>query len=140
MHQNINLNGLITKTTPFIEILKLKGSTVDLAVILTTCSILGQIDFRAGLLLLWGTMLHSGGDVINDIYDRHIDKICKPNSPIASGRMSVRTAWVYMGVLYSASIVIAASLNYICVIISILGILMMGWEPGNFIMSQPLIM
>ena len=132
MNKNINFGLTISRITPFIEILKLKGSTVDLAIILTTCSILNQIDFRAGLLLLWGTMVHSGGDVINDIYDRHIDKICKPNSPIASGRMSARTAWIYMGMLYSASIVIAVVLNIICVIVSILGIII-----GGFLYSHP---
>jgi len=132
MNQNINLNGLITKTTPFIEILKLKSSTFDLATIIITCSILAKIDFRAGLLLLWGMMVHCGGDVINDIYDRDIDRICKPNSPIASGRMSVRTAWIYTGILYSASIVIASLLNTICVLISILGIVI-----GGFLYSHP---
>ena len=90
MNNNINVGLIIcNRITPFIEILKLKGSTIDLSIILIVCSMLNHIDFRAGLLLLWGMMLHSGGDIINDIYDRHIDKICKPNSPIVSGRMSV---------------------------------------------------
>jgi|GEM_PF-1571073 len=127
MNQNINLNGLITKTTPFIEILKLKSSTVNIAIIITTCSIIGQIDFRACLLLSWIVGVHSGGDVINDIYDRHIDKICKPNSPIASGRMSVGAAWIWMIILYFSSILIAALLlNDVCIIVSILGIIIGG--------------
>lgn len=117
---------------PFIEILKLRGGTIDVAIILSTCSILLQIDFRAILLLLSGVMVHSGGDVVNDIYDRHIDKICKPNSPIASGRMSVRTAWTYMTMLYLTSIVIAASLNYLCVLLAVLGIII-----GGFLYSHP---
>jgi len=134
MDKQINLKfaTFTSKFIPFIEILKLKSSTVDFAVILTTCSMLNQIDFRAGLLLLSGVMIHGGGDIINDIYDRNIDKICKPNSPIVSGRMSVRTAWVYMIILYSVSIVIASLLNYICLIISILGIVI-----GGFLYSHP---
>ncbi|ODS41017.1 ubiquinone biosynthesis protein UbiA [Candidatus Altiarchaeales archaeon WOR_SM1_SCG] len=85
------------------------------------------MDFRAGLLLLWSITVHSGGDVINDIYDLHIDKICKPNSPIASGRMSVETAWIFLIILYSASISIAILLlNYTCIIVSILGIIIGG--------------
>ncbi|PKP54544.1 MAG: ubiquinone biosynthesis protein UbiA [Candidatus Altiarchaeales archaeon HGW-Altiarchaeales-3] len=84
------------------------------------------------MLLFCGMMIHSGGDIINDIYDRHIDKICKPNSPIVSGRMSVRTAWVYLGILYLTAILIASLLNYICAGLSILGIII-----GGFLYSHP---
>jgi len=132
MNKNINFELNIPGIMPFVEVLRLKSSTADISIVIIACSILQQIDFRAGLLLLSSVMIHSGGDIINDIYDRRIDRICKPNSPIVSGRMSVTTAWAFVSILYSVSIVIAASLNYICVILSILGIFI-----GGILYSHP---
>ena len=91
MNKNINFELSIPGIMPFVEILRLKSSAVDISIVIIACSILQQIDFRAGLLLLSSVMIHSGGDIINDIYDRRIDRICKPNSPIVSGRMPLKS-------------------------------------------------
>ncbi len=50
-----------------------------------TCAVLGIWDYRATVVILSGIMIHSGCDIINDIYDIEIDKICKQKGVIASG-------------------------------------------------------
>lgn len=74
---------------PYISILKLKGSVVDVSVVAITCAVLGAWDYRAAIAIISGIMIHSGCDIINDIYDIEIDKICKPDGAIASGRISM---------------------------------------------------
>ncbi|TXT57715.1 MAG: conserved membrane protein of unknown function [Candidatus Thorarchaeota archaeon] len=41
----------------------------------------------------------AGGNVVNDIFDIEIDKINRPNRALPSGRMTVKQAWAYVGVL-----------------------------------------
>jgi len=86
---------VIFRNNPYISILKLKGSIVDVSIIAVTCAVLGVWDYRAAIAILAGIMIHSGCDIINDIYDIGIDKICKPNGSIASGKISVKNAWLY---------------------------------------------
>lgn len=126
------LAAYFEKIKPFVEILKLKGSTIDISIVLATASIFGAIDIRVLWLALGGMCVHSGCDIINDIYDREIDKICKPKAPIPSGRMSVRTAWIYAGVLFFLSILIAFYLSKIMLICFII-----GWIVGGIFYSHP---
>ena len=56
----------------------------------------------------------AGGNVVNDIYDIEIDKINRPHRALPSGRMTVRQAWYYVGLL------------------SVLGIFF-AWLPGRWI-------
>jgi 4-hydroxybenzoate polyprenyltransferase len=86
----------IFHNNPYISILKLEGSIVDISVVAVSCAILGMWDYRAAIVILAGIMIHSGCDIINDIYDIEIDKICKPNGAIASGQMTVKNAWIYI--------------------------------------------
>jgi len=69
-------------------------------------------------LFLYGYMTYffvaAGGNVVNDIYDIEVDKINRPHRALPSGRMTVRQAWAYVGLL------------------SILGILF-AWIPGRLI-------
>ncbi|NPE29191.1 UbiA family prenyltransferase [Methanococcoides sp. SA1] len=57
-------------------------------------------DYRALLVVLTGIMIHSGCDIINDIFDYEIDIICKPNGAIASGKFSIKKAWIYINILF----------------------------------------
>jgi len=51
--------------------------------------------------------LNAASNTINQIYDRDIDAINKPNRPIPSGRISLRSAWVHTAVFYAAALVMA---------------------------------
>ena len=44
------------------------------------------------------------GNVINDILDRHTDRICHPGRPLPSGRMSIRNAYGYLVILGVAAL------------------------------------
>ena len=118
---------------PYVKILKLKGSVVDMSVIAITCAILGTWDYRALLVILAGIMVHSGCDIMNDIYDYDIDKICKPNGSIASGQMSIKMAWGYMALLFAGSLLISYSLSFILFLCMSTGIII-----GGILYSHPL--
>lgn len=111
---------------PYISILKLKGSIVDVSVVAVTCAILGAWDYRAAIAVLAGTMIHSGCDIINDIYDLEIDRICKPNGAISSGRISIINAWIYMILLFSTAIILSFCLSFILFACFSIGIIIGG--------------
>ncbi|MFZ3167789.1 MAG: UbiA family prenyltransferase [Candidatus Methanoperedens sp.] len=92
---------------PYISILKLKSSVVDLSVVAVTCAVLGTWDYRATIGTIAGILIHGACDIINDIYDVEIDKICKPKGAIASGQISEKNAWRYMILLISAALIIS---------------------------------
>lgn len=118
---------------PYISILKLKGSIVDISVVAINCAILGMWDYRAFLVILAGTMIHSGCDIINDIFDCEIDKICKPQGAIASGQISIRKAWVYMTMLFLAALLISLKLSQIRFLCFLTGIII-----GGIMYSHPI--
>ncbi len=49
-------------------------------------------------------LVTAGGNVINDYYDREVDKINHPERPIPSGKISPRTAVIYSGILFLLAI------------------------------------
>ncbi|MFH1774763.1 MAG: UbiA family prenyltransferase [Methanobacteriota archaeon] len=108
---------------PFIEILKLKGSAVDVSVILATSAFVGEVDARIVPAIISGALMHSGSDIYNDIYDREIDGICKPEAPIPSGRMSVKVAWAYLSLLTFTALVVSLLLSKILFLCYVIGIL-----------------
>ena len=114
---------LFERIKPFLEILKLKGSAVDVSVILATVAFLGEVDWRVIPAIISGILTHSGSDIYNDIYDREIDKVCKPSAPIASGRMSLKVAWTYLSVLVFTALVISLLLSKILFLCYVIGIL-----------------
>jgi 4-hydroxybenzoate polyprenyltransferase len=119
--------------SPYISILKLKGSIVDLSVAAATCAILGVGDYRVIIAVAASMMIHSGCDIINDIYDLEIDKICKPDGAIASGRIPLKKAWAYMILLFSASLALILILNPILFLSGLAGIIL-----GGIMYSHPL--
>jgi geranylgeranylglycerol-phosphate geranylgeranyltransferase len=44
-------------------------------------------------------LVAAGGNVVNDIFDIEIDKINRPHRALPSGRMTVKQAWYYVGLL-----------------------------------------
>ena len=114
------------RNNPYISILKLKGSVVDMSVVAVTCAVLGIWDYRASVAIISGIMIHSGCDIINDIYDVEIDKICKPDGAISSGRISIKNAWIYMLLLFLAALILSFSLSLILFACFLIGIIVGG--------------
>lgn len=118
---------------PYISILKLKGSIVDISVVAVTCAVLGVWDYRAAIAAFSSIMIHSGCDIINDIYDIEIDRICKPNGAIASGKIPVKNAWIYMLFLFSTAIILSLNLSLV-----LFGGFLTGIIVGGLMYSHPL--
>lgn len=97
-----------------------------------TCAVSGVWDYRAAIAILAGIMIHSGCDVINDIYDIEIDRICKPNGAIASGQISLKNAWIYMILLFSTALILALNLSLI-----LFASLLKGIVVGGIMYSHP---
>ena len=72
-------------------------------------------DFTASVLL--GTLLvflmAGAGNVINDVFDYKIDAVNKPDRPIPSGRISLKNARIYAGILYSVSAILSLIISYL---------------------------
>ena len=56
---------------------------------------------------LMAAVLNAGSNVLNQVYDVDIDRINKPHRPLPSGRVSLRTAKVYAGVLLAVGLALA---------------------------------
>ncbi|MBA4322606.1 MAG: ubiquinone biosynthesis protein UbiA [Odoribacter sp.] len=119
--------------SPYISILKLKSSIVDLSVVAATCAVLGFWDYRAAIGIIAGIMIHGVCDIMNDIYDIEIDKICKPKGAISSGQISEKNAWRYMILLILSALSISFNLSFILFTCLLTGIIV-----GGIMYSHPL--
>src|SRR4029450_9355617 len=63
---------------------------------------------RLPWLLLGSCCLYAGGVVLNDVFDRDLDRIERPERPIPSGRVSTRHAATLGGALLAIGIASAA--------------------------------
>ena len=76
--------------------------------ILAGCAAAGAAETReVGLLLLATTGLYGGGVVLNDVFDARLDSSERPERPIPSGAVSVRTAAVFGSFLLACGVGIA---------------------------------
>ena len=56
-------------------------------------------------------VLNAASNAINQICDLQNDQINKPHRPLPSGRMSLRTAWIFVAVTYAVALAMAALVN-----------------------------
>jgi geranylgeranylglycerol-phosphate geranylgeranyltransferase len=54
----------------------------------------------------------AGGNVINDIHDRDIDRINKPGRPFPSGALSLTAGWIVYAVLAATTLILAVRLPF----------------------------
>ena len=85
-----------------------------------------------------------GGNALNDIYDRETDRVNHPDRPLASGRMTVRTAWAFVVASFGAAALLAASVNvFALAVVALNAALMLSYEAdlkargasGNFVIA-----
>ena len=92
-------------------------------------------DFRAAwLVLLFGTgaiVMRAAGCVINDIWDRNLDKEVERTSvrPLASGEISVPQALAFLGILLFIGFFILISLSGTAILLGLLTIPMIAVYP-----------
>ena len=58
-------------------------------------------------------LMAGAGNVINDVFDYKIDAVNKPDRPIPSGKISLKNAKIYAGILYTVSAVISLVISYL---------------------------
>jgi len=64
-------------------------------------------------------LIAAGSNIVNDIYDIEIDKINRPHRALPSGRMTIRQAWIYTGVLSLIAVLLSFLIGLISVVIVI---------------------
>ena len=73
----------------------------------------------------------AGGNALNDIYDRETDRVNHPERPLASGQMTVRTAWAFVGASFGLAAVLAAFVNVFALgLVALNAALMFSYEAG----------
>ena len=89
-------------------------------------------------------LVTGAGNVLNDYYDRELDKKAHPERPIPSGKVSPKDAWQFALILFSLGIFITMLVNWLCLLIALLNTyLLFIYErsykakglSGNFIIS-----
>ena len=58
-------------------------------------------------------LMAGAGNVINDVFDYKIDAVNKPDRPIPSGRISLKNARIYAGILYIVSAILSLIISYL---------------------------
>jgi 4-hydroxybenzoate polyprenyltransferase len=92
----------------YAELLRPANVVTALADVLAGYALAGRTNPSALPWLLAATAcLYAGGVVLNDYFDRHLDKIERPERPIPSGRVPARAASI-LGVLLLASGIVLA--------------------------------
>src|SRR2546428_10654854 len=66
-----------------------------------------EIDLKLILAMISTALVMAGGNAINDFYDFEVDKINKPDRPLPSGQVSLRTTKYYSIGLFGSGIIIA---------------------------------
>jgi 4-hydroxybenzoate polyprenyltransferase len=96
-------------TRAYLELLRPPNVATALADVLAGFAIAGLRDVRAlPWLLLSTACLYAGGVVLNDVFDRRVDAIERPDRPIPSGRASVTAAASLGGSLLAGGVLAAA--------------------------------
>ncbi|WP_094227346.1 geranylgeranylglycerol-phosphate geranylgeranyltransferase [Methanolobus psychrotolerans] len=70
-------------------------------------------------------LVTGAGNAINDYFDVEIDKINKPERPIPSGKIALKTALYFSLALFAISTLLAVSINLICGAIALINSLLL---------------
>ncbi len=100
MKEYIQLTRPFTLIAPLVGFLA--GAAIGAGGIPPAVSFLGTLA---------ASLLNAASNVINQVFDRQIDLINKPDRPIPAGKISISKAIVFSVILYLASILLAAVVN-----------------------------
>ncbi len=109
----------------YLEILRPWNALMAVITILLMAIISGQFTFNvflAGIVVFVAT---GAGNAINDYFDHKIDAINRPQRPIPSGRIALKSAGIYSLVLFALAIIIG---------------FIIGLLPGLIVLSSSLLM
>jgi 4-hydroxybenzoate polyprenyltransferase len=126
-------SALIDYTPPaYVTLLRPANVITAFADVLAGFAIAGLQNHRAlPWLLAAGACLYAGGVVLNDVFDRELDRVERPERPIPSGRVRPGAAATLGGLLLAAGVLAAAQATLaalsIAILIAVLVLLYDGW-------------
>lgn len=109
----------------YIEILRPFNALMGVIAVLLVAIIMVNFTVYVPIACLIVFLFTGAGNVINDYVDHKIDAINKPERPIPSGRISLKTAAIYSIILFIISIIMAFIIGPIPGIIVILSAILM---------------
>jgi 4-hydroxybenzoate polyprenyltransferase len=93
----------------YLELMRPANVVTAVADVLAGYAVAGRGSHQALPWLLAATVcLYAGGVVLNDVFDRTVDAVERPERPIPSGRVTAARAAVLGGMLLAAGVVLAA--------------------------------
>jgi geranylgeranylglycerol-phosphate geranylgeranyltransferase len=73
----------------------------------------------------------AGGNALNDIYDRETDRVNHPDRPLASGQLTVETAWAFVAASFGGAAVLGALVNAFALgLVAVNALVMISYESG----------
>jgi len=118
-------NGLSVIMNPYLEILRPGNAIMAVIAIFLMAVISGKFTLEALMAGVVVFIVTGAGNSINDYFDHKIDAINKPERPIPSGRISLKTALIYSILLFVMGIIIAFSINLLLGMIAFLSSVLM---------------
>jgi 4-hydroxybenzoate polyprenyltransferase len=110
--QSLVFIGVNALMRAYIKILR-PDEALMMAMPVVIIAIVGH-DFTLSVVL--GTLvvflMAGAGNVINDVFDYKIDAVNKPDRPIPSGKITLKNARIYAGILYTTSAFISLVISY----------------------------
>src|SRR4051812_40487991 len=104
----------------YLQLLRPANVATALADVLAGIAIAGAVNRSAWPWLLAATAcLYAGGVVLNDVFDRDLDRVERPERPIPSGRVRAERAAVLGAALLVLGTVAAAAANAAALLVAI---------------------
>ncbi|MDW7759851.1 MAG: geranylgeranylglycerol-phosphate geranylgeranyltransferase [Acidobacteriota bacterium] len=103
-----------TTISGFLSLIRLpNGLIAVLSTVMAGVVTARSFDIRPAVFLGAGIvwLILSGGNALNDFFDRHIDKVNRPRRPIPSGRITGRQAVVFSWILLSLGLGLSLALG-----------------------------
>ncbi len=110
---------------PYLEILRPGNAVMAVIAIFLMAVISGQFTLEVLMAAVVVFLVTGAGNSINDYFDHKIDAINKPERPIPSGRIALKTALIYSTLLFVVGIILAFSINLLLGIVALLSSILM---------------
>ncbi len=114
---------MVRKILQFIKISRPLNITIIFFTVLVAgflCSENNTITFSTFLAGISASLIAVAGYVINDYFDIKIDKINRPERPLASGEISVKSAIIYYSITSIIGLSLSILINYTAFFIALL--------------------
>jgi geranylgeranylglycerol-phosphate geranylgeranyltransferase len=110
---------------PYLEILRPGNAIMAVIAIFLMAVISGKFTLEALMAAVVVFVVTGAGNSINDYFDHKIDAINKPERPIPSGRISLKSALIYSISLFVLGTILAFLINFLLGIIALLSSILM---------------